>query len=215
MYHRIESTQRAKQWLSSDSTPRQTRPQQPSHPTSKAAPVRTRQTPRVQPLTHAPVLITGVSPGGLGHETARAIALHSPKLLILAGRSASKVDAAQSSIQKATHGTPLRALIVDLSSLSSVRKAAAEVHSWADVPAIDVVINNAGIMATPFALTGDGIESQFHANHIGHFLLTQLLMPKILAAGPGARVVNLSSNAYKMGGVHWDDINFGVSPPDV
>jgi NAD(P)-dependent dehydrogenase (short-subunit alcohol dehydrogenase family) len=148
--------------------------------------------------------------GGLGQETARAIALRSPKLIILAGRSASKVQAAQDSLKKAAPETPTRQLILDLSSLAKVRVAASEVNSWRDVPTIDVVINNAGIMAQPFELTEDGIESQFGANHIGHFLLTQLLMAKILASGNGARVVNLSSNGHKQGGVRWNDWNFDV-----
>jgi NAD(P)-dependent dehydrogenase (short-subunit alcohol dehydrogenase family) len=148
--------------------------------------------------------------GGLGQETARSIALSSPKLIILAGRSPTKVQAAQDSIKKAASDTPTRQLILDLSSLAKVRAAASEVNNWKDVPNIDIVINNAGIMAQPFELTEDGIESQFGANHIGHFLFTQLVMGKILASGSGARVVNLSSSGHKQGGVRWSDWNFDV-----
>ena len=156
------------------------------------------------------VLITGVSPGGLGLETARAISLQSPKLIVLAGRSRSKLQSAQDVVEKASPKAPTRQLILDLVSLRAVRKAAEEVNGWTDVPTIDVVINNAGIMAKPFELTEDGIESQFQANHLSHFLFTQLIMDKILAAGGGSRVVNLSSAAYKQGGIRWDDWNFEV-----
>jgi NAD(P)-dependent dehydrogenase (short-subunit alcohol dehydrogenase family) len=156
------------------------------------------------------VLITGVTLGGLGQETARAIALQSPKLIILAGRSASKVQEAQDAIKKVAPETPTRPLILDLSSIAKVRKAAGEVNGWTDVPTVDIVINNAGIMARPYELTEDGIESQFGANHIGHFLLTQLIMDKILASGEGARVVNLSSSGHAQGGVRFDDWNFQV-----
>ncbi|KIV99777.1 uncharacterized protein PV09_08583 [Verruconis gallopava] len=154
------------------------------------------------------VIVTGVTPGGLGLETARVIALHDPKLLVLAGRSREKLQQAEEAVRRAAPQTALRQLVLDLGSLSAVRKAAAEVNGWDDVPAVDVVINNAGIMATPFALTEDGIESQFATNHVGHFLFTQLIMAKVLAGGPGKRVVNLSSNAYRSGGVRYDDWNF-------
>ena len=126
------------------------------------------------------VIVTGVSPGGLGLETARVIALRNPKLIILAGRSKEKLEQAEAEVNKAAPGTAVRQLVLDLGDLKKVRSAAAEVNGWEDVPSIDVVVNNAGIMATPFALTGDGIETQFGTNHIGHFLFTQLVMGKIL-----------------------------------
>ena len=126
------------------------------------------------------VIVTGVSPGGLGLETARVIALRNPKLIILAGRSKEKLEQAEAEVNKAAPGTAVRQLVLDLGDLKKVRSAAAEVNGWEDVPSIDVVVNNAGIMATPFALTGDGIEKQFGTNHIGHFLFTQLVMGKIL-----------------------------------
>lgn len=141
------------------------------------------------------------------------IALQSPKLVILAGRSPSKVQDAQDIIKEAAPETATRQLLLDLGSFAKIRKAAEEVNSWTDVPAINIVINNAGIMARPFELTEDGIESQFGANHVGHFLFTQLIMNKILATGAGARVINLTSNGYKAGGVQWQDWNFDVSMP--
>jgi NAD(P)-dependent dehydrogenase (short-subunit alcohol dehydrogenase family) len=130
--------------------------------------------------------------------------------MIIAGRSALKLQQAQENIQQSAPDTPVRQLILDLGSLAAVRRATAEVNSWLDVSSIDILINNAGIMARPFELTEDGIESQFATNHLGHFLFTQLIMTKVLAAGRGARIVNLSSNSYKGGGVRWDDWNFEV-----
>ena len=136
------------------------------------------------------VLITGVSPGGLGLETARVIALRDPKLVILAARSKDKLEQAEEEVKKAAPQTPVRQLVLDLGDLKKVRSAAEEVNSWEDVTSIDVVVNNAGVMATPFSLTGDGIETQFATNHVGHFLFTQLVMGKIMKPG-SPRVVSL------------------------
>ena len=82
-----------------------------------------------------------------------------------------------------------------------MRKAAAEIND--SVEKIDYLINNAGIMACPYRKTEDGIESQFATNHIGHFLLTNLLIGKILKAGKGARIVNVSSAGH-LAGMKWD-----------
>lgn len=104
--------------------------------------------------------------------------------------------------------------MVDLSSQASVRSAAKELLSWNDVPKLDIIVNNAGIMNVPSrTLTADNIESQFATNHIGHFLLTSLLMPKVLAAAAtnpkgATRIVNVSSNSMFGGGVRFSDINF-------
>jgi NAD(P)-dependent dehydrogenase (short-subunit alcohol dehydrogenase family) len=98
---------------------------------------------------------------------------------------------------------------MDLGSTASVRRAAAAINN--ETEKIDILINNAAIMASPYATTDDGIESQFATNYLGHFLLTNLLMAKLLLAAPGARVVNLTSTAGLMGEINWDDINFKVS----
>ena len=129
------------------------------------------------------VLTTGVSPGGLGATFVEAIARASPKLLILAGRSSSKVEATASKIKEINAAIAIRVLPLDLASFASCRSAAAAVNAYPEP--LDVLVNNAGIMAVPYAQTEDGLESQFQANHLGHFLLTNLLMPKLLAAGPG------------------------------
>lgn len=90
-----------------------------------------------------------------------------------------------------------------------MRRAADAIKNATD--RIDILINNAAIMACPYAKTVDGYESQFATNHLGHFLLTNLLIETLLAAGGGARVVNLTSSAGNMSGYDFKDINFEVS----
>lgn len=97
---------------------------------------------------------------------------------------------------------------IDLGSQASVRKAAAAINKATEN--IDILINNAAIMACPYTKTEDGIESQFATNHIGHFLLTNLLMEKLKAGGPGTRIVNLTSTGGIAGVANFDDVNFDV-----
>lgn len=158
------------------------------------------------------ILTTGVTPGSIGAAFVEALAAASPSLLILAGRSADKLDAEAANIQKAAgkDGVKTRNLVIDLLSLESVREAAAEVNGWDDVPHIDVVVNCAGIMAVDYKLTKEGFESQFAANHLSHFLLTNLLMDKILAS-EAPRVVNVTSDGHRLHPIRWADINFDVS----
>ena len=132
-------------------------------------------------------------------------------MLILAARSPSKLAEADTTIKAAAPGVKTRLLQLDLSSFRTVRAAAEEVNSW--IEPIDVLINNAGVMMCPFALSEDGIETQFATNHVGTFLFTNLVMGKILAAGNGARIVNVSSRGHRYGPVRFEDWNFGVSVP--
>lgn len=155
------------------------------------------------------ILITGVSPNGLGLHTARALATHSPRLLILAARSQASLAAAQNAIASVAPGCPTRLLTLDLSSTRAVREAAQTVNSWTDVEGIDVLINNAGIMSTPWGTSEDGVELQFATNHLGPWLFTNLVMGKIVQAG--GRVVFLSSLGHVYGGVRFGDVNFNVS----
>ena len=154
------------------------------------------------------VLITGPSDGGIGAETAVTIAAGSPSQIILAGRSLTKIQPVIERINTANPDVKTAFVPLDLSSLDSVREAAAKINESVDK--LDILINNAGIMACPFAKTVDGIESQFGTNYIGHFLLTNLIMPKILAAGPGSRIVNVSSSAHRMSDIRLKDWNFEV-----
>jgi NAD(P)-dependent dehydrogenase (short-subunit alcohol dehydrogenase family) len=107
-----------------------------------------------------------------------------------------------------------RPLILDLISQAAVRSAASELLSWPDVPTIDIVVNSAGIMNIPErTLNADGIEITFATNHVGHFLLTCLIMPKLISAAEGSpkgatRVVNVTSLSPTWAGMRWSDINF-------
>ena len=159
-------------------------------------------------------VITGVSPNGLGQSTAEALAAHQPALLILTGRTRSKVDAVIDLLKQKHSAVKYRYLEMDLSSLESVRKAAEEIKGYADVPKIDVVICNAGVMWIQEHETSvDGIEMQFATNHLGHFLFVNLILAKLITAAKSspsgtARVVNVSSTGANFSPVRFSDINF-------
>lgn len=155
------------------------------------------------------ILVTGVSPNGLGAVFAEAVAYGQPALLILTARSPDKAEKTAEAI-KATTGVQTKVLQLDLGSLAFVRKAADELNSWTDVPYIDLLVNNAGIMAVDFKLSQDGFESQFATNHLGHFLFTNVIMKKLLAS-KSPRIVNVSSDGHRLGPIRWGDYNFRVS----
>jgi NAD(P)-dependent dehydrogenase (short-subunit alcohol dehydrogenase family) len=152
------------------------------------------------------VVITGASHGGLGGHTALYLASGKPAEIILLGRSLDKVSPVMSQIQETSEKTTVRFVEVDLSSLSSVRAAAAEIKSTTSK--LDVLINNAGIMGAKFSLTPENVESHFGTNHIGHFLLTNLLLPALEASGSGARIINVSSAMYQFSPIRFEDYNF-------
>ncbi|KAM0749143.1 short-chain dehydrogenase [Meredithblackwellia eburnea MCA 4105] len=151
------------------------------------------------------VIVTGCTLGGLGAETARVIAKYGAALVVLAGRSLSKLEECEASIKKETPGANLRNLVLDLNSLKSVREAAKEVLSYSEN--IDVLINNAAIMAAPYSRTEDGFEAQFGTNHLGPFLFTNLIKSKILSS-PSPRIVNVSSFGHRRSDIRWDDPGF-------
>ena len=155
------------------------------------------------------ILITGPSPTSVGGVFARAVAAHAPALVILAGRSPAKLRETAAAIAAAHPAVPTRLLRLDLSSLAAVRGAAAEVMAWEDVPCLDVVVANAGVMATPYQKTVDGLESQFAANHMAHWLFVNLVMDKILKA-EAPRVVNVTSDGHRLGWIRFDDLGFQV-----
>ncbi|KAF9739038.1 hypothetical protein PMIN04_007305 [Paraphaeosphaeria minitans] len=157
------------------------------------------------------VLVTGVSPESIGSSTAVSIASQSPSLLILASRNQSKLNDVTKSIKDAYINVNVQTIALDLMSQDSIRKAASEIAHM--TPRIDLIINNAGLMTPKRQLTVEGIEAQFGANHIGHFLLTNLLMPQLLTAAkanaPGiTRVVNLTSLGHRLSPVRFHDYNF-------
>ena len=114
-----------------------------------------------------------------------------------------------------------RPLKLNLSSQKDVHTAAAEVLGWADVPAIDIILNSAGIMNLPErTLSEDGIEMQFATNHIGHWLFACLVMPKLLKAADknpkgATRIVNVSSGSPTMATTRWSDMNFETISKDL
>ena len=156
------------------------------------------------------VLITGPSEGGIGAETAFSLAAGSPACILLAGRSLPKIQPVIDRIRTAYPDVQTKFIALDLSSQNAVREAAARINQ--SIQTLDILINNAAIMACPFAKTADGIESQFGTNYIGHFLLTSLIMEKLIA-GESARIVNVSSSAHRMADVQLDDWNFEVCGP--
>ncbi|KAI2471052.1 clathrin adaptor complex small chain-domain-containing protein [Annulohypoxylon bovei var. microspora] len=153
-------------------------------------------------------LLTGPSPRGIGAETLISLAAESPALLILVGRSQEKAQATIDAIKKVNSVVKIKFIEADLTSLESVRQAARTILDDASIAQIDVVINNAAVMATPFELTPDGFELQLAASHLGHFVLTNKILPKVLAAGPGARLVMLTSSGHRYAGVRFSDPNF-------
>ncbi|OAA67908.1 short chain dehydrogenase reductase [Niveomyces insectorum RCEF 264] len=153
------------------------------------------------------VVITGVSPSGIGQEAARVVAAHQPKLLLLASRNPKAVSEVIADIKARAEKAgqkdlAVEAVTLDLGDLKSVRAAAAAV--LARTPVVDVLINNAAIMMLPTLETmpdaqGSTVERQFGTNHLGHFLFTNLLMPALRrsqAAHGGARIVNVTSSGY-------------------
>ncbi|HEY5840366.1 MAG TPA: SDR family NAD(P)-dependent oxidoreductase [Mycobacterium sp.] len=153
-------------------------------------------------LTGRTCVITGAS-SGLGREAARVLAAAGAHV-VLAARNAAAIDETITWIRGTAPSARLSAVSLDLTSLSAVRAAAAEIAALA--PELHVLMNNAGVMFTPFGRTADGFEMQFGTNHLGHFALTQLLLPQL--AADGSRVVNLSSDGHLMSDVDLDDPNW-------
>ncbi|OTA98189.1 hypothetical protein M426DRAFT_17671 [Hypoxylon sp. CI-4A] len=153
-------------------------------------------------------VVTGPSAGGLGATAAIALASASPKRIILAGRTQSKALPTIDEISKASNGKTIATFVeVDLSSLASVRAAVPKIREAAP-DGIDSLLNNAGIMAPrEFKKSVDGVEEQFAANHLGHFLLTNLLISDI--AKVKGVVANVTSRAWALTDPNYDDVNFG------
>eukprot|EP01112_Ceratiomyxa_fruticulosa_P016627 TRINITY_DN505_c0_g1_i1.p1 TRINITY_DN505_c0_g1~~TRINITY_DN505_c0_g1_i1.p1 ORF type:complete len:342 (-),score=71.47 TRINITY_DN505_c0_g1_i1:486-1511(-) len=163
------------------------------------------------------VLITGVGPDGIGRATSLNIASHNPSLLIIAGRSKDKLTNVENEIKQLYPAVNVRSLLVDLSSIASVRNAANEVNRYHE-PTIDILINNAGVMDIPTrTVSEEGIEMHFATNYVGHFLFTNLILPKLKSAAlknpKGAtRIINVSSSGHKLSPVRFSDWNFEGKP---
>ena len=148
------------------------------------------------------IVVTGAS-GGLGEETARALAAHGASVTI-AARSQDKLDAAVARIKEST-GKTVETGEIELDKPESVRTFAGKWLSGHD--RLDILVNNAGVMACPLTRTNEGWELQFATNHLGHFLLTNLLVPALKKGAP-SRVVHLSSGGHFGGTGDRSDVNY-------
>ncbi|WP_310961930.1 oxidoreductase [Nocardioides terrisoli] len=143
-------------------------------------------------LTDRRALVTGVT-SGLGETIALELARAGAEV-VLAARSEAKLDTVEADLRAQLPQARLRRLVIDLADLGAVRRAAAEA---AELGELHLLVNNAGVMATPYHRTPDGFELQMATNHFGPFALTGLLMPTLVASG-GGRVVNTSSQAHRL-----------------
>src|ERR1700722_2328745 len=153
------------------------------------------------------ILVSGVS-AGLGIETARSLAAHGAQV-VGAARDLNKAEAATAQVRKdaAENGGSFELVALDLASLRSVRACADALLAKGE--GFDVVIANAGVMATPFGHTSDGFETQFGTNHLGHFVFVNRIAPLM---GAGSRLINLSSSGHRYSNVDIDDPNFERTP---
>ncbi|MGH7779495.1 MAG: oxidoreductase [Candidatus Binataceae bacterium] len=152
-------------------------------------------------------IVTGGA-SGIGVETVRALATAGARVVI-ATRDRTKGQAVAAALRNETGNKAIEFAMLDLGSLASVRACVAQF--LASGRPLHLLINNAGIMATPLAYTGDGFESQFGTNHVGHFALTHGLLPAFKAAR-NARVVELTSIGHRRSDVIFDDLDFRNRP---
>ena len=146
------------------------------------------------------VVVTGAN-SGLGFHTSLELARRGAHV-VMACRNLDKGRAAEERVRAEAPGAHVELRALDLADLASVRAFAADL----DLDALDLLVNNAGVMALPRLRTADGFEMQLGTNHLGHFALTGLLLPRLLA-GDEPRVVTVSSNAHKMGRINFDNLN--------
>ncbi|XP_030013060.1 retinol dehydrogenase 12 isoform X1 [Sphaeramia orbicularis] len=153
------------------------------------------------------VLITGANTG-IGKETSRDMARRGARV-IMACRDLTRAERAAEEIRQSTGNGNVVIRHLDLASMYSVRQFAKDFIDSED--RLDILINNAGVMMCPKWLTEDGFETQLGVNHLGHFLLTNLLLPKLKSSTP-SRVVNVSSIAHRGGRIDFDDLFFSRRP---
>src|SRR6202795_952950 len=153
------------------------------------------------------IFVTGVS-AGLGVETARSLVARGAQV-VGAARDLNKAEAATTQVRTdaAAHGGSFELVELDLGSLKSVRACADGLLAKGE--ALDVVIANAGVMATPFGHTADGFETQFGTNHLGHFVLVNRISSLVR---DGGRLINLSSSGHPYANVDLEDPNFERTP---
>jgi NAD(P)-dependent dehydrogenase (short-subunit alcohol dehydrogenase family) len=158
----------------------------------------------VPPQSGKVAVVTGAN-SGIGFQTALGLAAKDLEV-ILACRNVQKAEEAESRIKGEYPQAKIKSIQVDLSSLRQVREFADQFQRQYN--RLDLLINNAGIMMSPYRVTEDGFENQLATNYIGHFALTGLLLP-LLTGTPGSRVVTLSSLSYKWARIQFDDLQAG------
>lgn len=149
------------------------------------------------------IVITGAN-SGIGFEATKLLADKGAHV-IMACRSQARAETAREQILQAVPGATLTLKTLDLSDLQSIRDFAATLHS--EFTSLDVLLNNAGVMAPPLTRTREGFELQIGTNHLGHFALTGLLLD-LLSAAPAGRVVTVSSIAHRMGTIRFEDMQW-------
>ena len=154
-------------------------------------------------LTGKTIIVTGGN-SGLGFESVKAFAQKGAKV-VLASRSAEKGEKAKADILNEKPKGSVEVELLDMADLESIKKFSERIHQ--KYSQIDVLLNNAGIMTTPFFKTKDGFEGQVGTNHLGHFALTGLLLD-LIQKTPNSRVVNVSSAAHKQGKMDFDNFLF-------
>jgi NAD(P)-dependent dehydrogenase (short-subunit alcohol dehydrogenase family) len=157
----------------------------------------------VPPQAGRVAIVTGAN-SGLGFETAKVLAARGARV-VLACRNPERAAGALAAPRGAGAGDGAEAMALDLADLASVRAFAREIRSKYE--SVDLLVNNAGLMAVPRARTADGFEMQFGTNHLGHFALTGALLGALEKA-PAGRVVNVSSFGHKLGRMNFDDLMF-------
>src|SRR5258708_38983552 len=147
------------------------------------------------------VVITGAN-SGVGYESAVALA-HKGARVVMACRSMDKAQRARQELLARAPGAAVDVLPLDLGNLESVHSFADSFNAHYD--RLDILMNNSGIMVPPYGKTADGFETQFGTNHLGHFALTALLLPKLLET-PASRVITVSSGVYLTARIDFADL---------
>jgi len=175
-------------------------------PGTEATHAKTWSADDVGDLTGRVALVTGAN-SGIGYETARVLAGHGAHV-VLGCRNAEKGRRARDKLESELDRSSLELLLLDLADLVSVRRAADVVRR--DHARLDLLVNNAGVMGTPYRQTADGLELQMATNHFGHFALTGLLLERIVTT-ERSRIVTVSSDGHRIGRLHLDDVA-GTNP---
>jgi NAD(P)-dependent dehydrogenase (short-subunit alcohol dehydrogenase family) len=162
--------------------------------------------------------VVGVSPKSIGEAMVKALAAHEPATLVLASRTTAKMEAVADGVRQKHPHVRLEMIQLDLSSNQSTRAGAKAINELVDH--IDILINNAAIVVTKHEFTTDGLEMQFGTNHIGPFLLTNLLMSRVLTAARKAstgatRIVNVTSDGHVISPIRFSDHKFEKRPEDI